>query len=106
MLFVPDVTARRLSEKAVVFDGRHFDVLHAPFAENAIADNVARARVNRPLGEWNSVEIVAKDGTVKAFLNGALITTVPAHSAKEPGHIAVQIQGAPMYWRNLRIKPE
>jgi mono/diheme cytochrome c family protein len=106
MLFVPDVTARRLAEKAVVFDGRHFDVMHAPFAANAIADNAARARVNRPLGEWNSVEIVAKDGMVKAFLNGALITTVPEHAAKEPGHIAVQIQGAPMYWRNIRIRPE
>jgi hypothetical protein len=90
----------------VAFDGRHFDVLHAPFAANAIADNDARLRVNRPLGEWNSVEIVAKDGMVKASLNGALITTIPEHAASEPGHIVVQIQGAPMYWRNLRIRPE
>ena len=59
-----------------------------------------RLRVNKPIGEWNSVEIVAKDGMVKAFLNGALITTVPEHAVKEPGHIVVQIQGAPMYWRN------
>jgi hypothetical protein len=43
---------------------------------------------------------------VKAFLNGALITTIPEHAAKEPGHIVVQIQGAPMYWRNVRIRPE
>ena len=43
---------------------------------------------------------------VKAFLNGALITTIPEHPFKEPGHIAVQIQDAPMYWRNLRIRQE
>lgn len=105
-MFVTDVTERRLSDKAVVLDGRHFDVLHAPFAENAIEDNDARLRANKPIGEWNSVEIVARDSMVKAFLNGALITTIPEHPFKEPGHIAVQIQGAPMYWRNLRIRPE
>ena len=27
-------------------------------------------------------------------------------NAKEPGHIAVQIQGPPMHWRNIRIRPE
>jgi mono/diheme cytochrome c family protein len=105
-MFVPDVTDRRPTARGVGFDGRHFDVLHAPFAENAIEDHEARLRVNKPLGEWNSVEIVARDGMVKAFLNGALITTIPEHPVKEPGHIVVQIQGAPMYWRNLRIRPE
>jgi mono/diheme cytochrome c family protein len=105
-MFVTDMTARRPTQNGVGFDGRHFDVLHAPFAENAIEDHEARRRVNKPLGEWNSVEIVAKDGTVKAFLNGALITTIPEHAAKEQGHIAVQIQGAPMYWRNIRIRRE
>ena len=81
-------------------------MLHAPFAENAIEDNDVRLRVNKPIGEWNSVEIIAKDGMVKAFLNGALITTIPDHPVEQPGHIAVQIQGAPMYWRNFRIKPD
>lgn len=106
MLFVPDMTVRRPLEKAVVFDGRNFDVLHAPFAGNAVEDHEARLRVNKPLGEWNSVEIIAKNGVVKASLNGVLITTIPEHAAREPGHIAVQIQGAPMYWRNIRIRPE
>ena len=52
----------------------------------AIEDNDARRRVNRPVGEWNSVEIVSKDGQVA-------------------GHIVVQIQGAPMYWWNICIEP-
>ena len=105
-VLVQDPTGRRISEKAVAFDGRHYDVLHAPFAGNAIEDHEARLRANKPLGEWNSVEIVAKNGVVKAFLNGALISTVPEHPIKEPGHIVFQIQGAPMYWRNIRIRPE
>lgn len=105
-MFITDMTGRRPTANGVGLDGRHFDVLHAPFAGNAVEDHDARLRVNRPLGEWNSVEIVARDGMVKAFLNGALITTIPAHHAKEPGHIAVQIQGAPMYWRHIRIRPD
>jgi len=105
-LFVTDPASRRSSSRGLGLDGRHFDVLHAPFAENAIEDHDARLRVNRPPGEWNAVEIVANHGMVKAFLNGALITTVPEHPYREPGHIVVQIQGAPMYWRNVRIRPE
>ena len=61
-MLVKDVTERGLGQKGVGFDGRHFDVLHPPFAENAIEDNEARLRVNKPIGEWNSVEIVAKNG--------------------------------------------
>jgi mono/diheme cytochrome c family protein len=95
-----------LGRKGVGFDGRHFDVLHPPFAENAIEDHEARLRVNKPLGEWNSVEIVSKNGAVRAFLNGTLISTVPEHPIKDPGHIVFQIQGAPMHWRNIRIRPE
>ena len=105
-VLVQDPTGRRASDRAVAFDGRHFDVLHPPFAANAIEDHEARLRVNKPLGEWNSVEIISKNGSVKAFLNGALISTVPEHPIKQPGHIVFQIQGAPMYWRNLRIRPE
>ena len=106
-VLVKDVTERGgLGRQGVGFDGRHFDVLHPPFAQNAIEDNETRLRVNKRIGEWNSVEIVSKDGVVKAFLNGALISTVPEHPIKEPGHIVFQIQGAPLYWRNLRIRPE
>ena len=97
------VTGRRVTDKGVGFDGRHFDVLHAPFAANAIEDNEARPRVNKPLGEWNSVEIVSANGQVKSSLNGVLVSTVSEHEYTA-GHIGFQAEGSEIAWRNIRIK--
>jgi hypothetical protein len=69
-------------------------------------DLEARRRAIRPLGEWNAIELVAKDGQVRGLLNGTLVTTIRSHNYTEPGNIAFQVQGAKMYWRNLRIRPE
>lgn len=60
----------------------------------------------RPLGAWNSVEIVSKDGKVYSYHNGILVSTVTDHEFKQPGSIAIQAEGAEMEFRNLRIKAE
>ena len=101
-LFVQDPTKET---RAVVFDGRHFDMLHIAQGRKGIEDPEALQRVNRPLGQWNSVQIVSKGTQVQAFLNGALISTVADHpDTPNAGHIVVQIEGPPMYWRNVRIR--
>ena len=69
-------------------------------------DNETRARVVRPLGQWNSIEIVSKDGDVEAYLNDTLITTVTQHGFTEPGYIGLQVQGYTVRWRNIRIREE
>ena len=69
-------------------------------------DNEARLRVVRPLGQWNSIEIVSKDGDIKAYLNDTLIATVTQHEFTEPGYIGLQVQGYAAQWRNIRSREE
>ncbi len=67
-------------------------------------DNEARLRVVRPLGEWNTVEIVSSDANIKAYLNDTLISTVTQHEFTQPGYIGLQMQGFASRWRNIRIR--
>ena len=69
-------------------------------------DTEARKRAVKPIGQWNAVEIVAKDGQVHSYVNGALVSVVTHHEFKEPGYIGFQSEGAKIYWRNIRIKEE
>jgi mono/diheme cytochrome c family protein len=69
-------------------------------------DKDVKERVTKPLGQWNSLEIVSKGGDVKAYINDTLVTTITQHEFTTPGHIAIQMQGFPMRWRNLRIREE
>src|SRR5262249_27222429 len=66
----------------------------------------SRQKAMRPLGEWNSVEIVAKDGKVMASQNGVLLYTITEHEFKEAGTIAFESEGSVIEWRNVRIKAE
>lgn len=65
----------------------------------------ARTKAIKPVGEWNSIEIASKGGTVTASLNGTPVTTVTDLEANE-GHIAFQSEGAEIHWRNIRIKAD
>jgi hypothetical protein len=69
-------------------------------------DDAARARARKPAGQWNSVEIVSKDGEVWNYLNGTLISHVTSHSWKEPGYIGFQAESGDVHFRNIRIKAE
>lgn len=69
-------------------------------------DDKARAKAVKPVGEWNTYEIVAKKGTVVVSINGTKVTTVSSHEYAEPGHIGFQSEGAEIHWRNIRIRPE
>jgi hypothetical protein len=57
-----------------------------------------------PLGEWNSVEVVCRGGTIEVRINGVLqnrVTQVEPHA----GHIGLQLEGAPFELRNVRLTP-
>ena len=69
-------------------------------------DDAARIRARKPAGQWNSVEIVSKDGQVWTYLNGTLITHVTKHPFTEAGYIGFQVESGPVQWRNIRIKGE
>ena len=69
-------------------------------------DPEARAKAWKPTGEWNSAEIVSRNGQVWSYLNGALVNTVTEHEFKQAGYIGFQSEGGEVHWRNIRIKAE
>lgn len=66
-------------------------------------DNEARLKSRKPVGEWNSVEIVSKDGALTSTLNGVKIAESEPAEIKE-GPIGFQSEGAEIHWRRVRIK--
>lgn len=70
----------------------------AEFTWNADAFNRAR----KPLGMWSSVRILSQNGVVKSYLNDVLVSEVK-HRFTQPGHIMFQAEGAPIFWRNIRM---
>ena len=108
LLFVQDEN-HHVWPKSIAMAGEQRVVLR-PVALDASArssyDADARDRAVRPLGEWNSIEIVSRDGGVIGYLNGTKVSEVTEHEFTEPGYIGPQLQGYPVEWRNIRIRQE
>ncbi|MGE0392484.1 MAG: DUF1080 domain-containing protein, partial [Vicinamibacterales bacterium] len=106
LLFITD---HKVWPKGIEVQGNSNNMLHS-FGMDAkvVAKDFpdARARAFRPIGQWSSVEIVSKDGEVKCYSNGELLSHVTEHEFKEAGFIAFQSEGVPLRWRNIRIKAE
>ena len=103
------ITKHQVWPKMIEIQGQNSNVLFAFGVDakvKATDDAEARKRALKPVGQWNSVEIVSKDGQVNSYLNGTLISTVTEHEFKEPGYIGFQSEGAEIYWRSIRIKEE
>ena len=67
-------------------------------------DDDVRKRALRPPNEWQDIEIVAKNGGLKAYLNGELISTVAEGQITEATRLGFQSQVIPTHWRHIRIK--
>ncbi|SFH86356.1 3-keto-disaccharide hydrolase [Planctomicrobium piriforme] len=68
-------------------------------------DPAVRERVRRPATDWNSIEIVMKDGAITSRLNGEVVcTSEPAEETQ--GFIGLQAEGFVVRFRNLRIRTE
>jgi hypothetical protein len=53
-----------------------------------------------PRGEWNTIEIVCRDGEIEHWVNGHLVNS--GHDASvRAGRILLQSEGAEVYYRNL-----
>jgi hypothetical protein len=80
--------------------------------------------VTKPIGEWNSVRLIARGPHVEQWLNGVKVVEYELFSAdwnervkkskfvKYPqygraarGHIGLQDHGDPVWYRNIRIRP-
>jgi mono/diheme cytochrome c family protein len=99
----------RVFPEMIEIQGMNLEILDVrPSKKSTIftVDTEARKRAVHPVGEWNTVEIVSKDGQVRSYLNGVLVSTVSHHEYTEPGYIGFQSEGAKIYWRNISLKEE
>ncbi len=62
-----------------------------------------RKTTRKPVGEWNSLEIISADGKLTASLNGVKLCEGGPYDVTE-GTVGFQSEGAEIHWRNLRIK--
>jgi hypothetical protein len=58
----------------------------------------------KPPGEWNSCDIVCRDGTIRITINGVLQNTI-TRCAPAAGRIGFQLEGTPYELRNVRLAP-
>jgi hypothetical protein len=58
----------------------------------------------RPAGEWNSMDVVSRDGTVEVTINGVPQNRVSGAQPRA-GRIGFQFEGAPYELRNVSITP-
>jgi len=68
-------------------------------------DEEARQNARKPVGEWNSVEIVAKDGALTSYLNGVKIAESDPTELRD-GPIGFQAERFDVEFRNVRIREE
>ncbi len=59
---------------------------------------------DKPVGEWNRAEIVAKGGDITYFLNGRKILEAVDGSYTE-GRIMFQSEGAEIFFRRIELHP-
>lgn len=72
--------------------------------ESQLDDQAAREAARKPLGEWNTIRIVSKEGLVTSYLNGKKISE--GTSDLTSGRIGLQAEDFPVEFRNLRIREE
>ena len=66
-------------------------------------DTEAQAKVLKPVGEFNLVEIDVKGGDMVISINGTVVSTVGDCELTE-GPIGLQSEGAETHWKNIRIR--
>lgn len=58
---------------------------------------------SKPVGEWNTFEVYSEEGRVATVLNGWLIG-IGQNANPKIGHIALQSEGVPAEFRNIKVR--
>ncbi len=66
-------------------------------------DDTARQQARKPVGQWNSLEIVSQDGALSVQLNGTPISKCDPDFISE-GPIGIQAEDHPFEVRRLRLR--
>ena len=57
----------------------------------------------RPTGEWNRIEVIAKNGKVTHIVNGVVVNEAENASLRS-GRIIIQSEGAEIWYRKIELK--
>jgi hypothetical protein len=87
-----------LSESTIVVDGQQIGPGRFVPARKKHACN------EKPVGEWNSYDIVCDGDTVKLTVNG-LLQNVGTEANPSSGPICLQSEGSPIEFRNIYLEP-
>jgi hypothetical protein len=60
--------------------------------------------VEKPVGEWNTLECVASEGRISVFLNGTLVNQA-IDVKPNKGRIQIQSEGAEVFVRRVEVTP-
>jgi len=90
---VPNMEARRPRKDDQVYGGGPKDARRIIHLENG----------EKPLGEWNTMEIVCKGDEVIVHVNGTLVNHGTKATAKS-GQIALQAEGAEVEFRKIELR--
>jgi Domain of Unknown Function (DUF1080) len=80
--------------------GNIFSVDGAKFSGEK--DSAAQHKAVKPVGEWNAMEVICKDGAVSCSLNGVAVAR--GSGELSDGVIGWQSEGNPIRFRKLAIK--
>ncbi len=68
-------------------------------------DEGTRRSTRQPVGQWNSIEIVSRDGQLTASINGTTVAESEPSELKR-GAFGLQSEDFPVHFRNLRIRED
>ena len=60
--------------------------------------------VEKPVGEWNRLDVLVKDGMIEVTLNGVLVNRA-TQVRPDKGRIQVQSEGAEIFFRKMDLYP-
>lgn len=64
----------------------------------------ARPSSEKPVGEWNTYDIICAGDTITVWVNGVEQNRATGVTVSE-GHICLQSEGAPIEFRNIKLDP-
>jgi hypothetical protein len=72
--------------------------------QNVVGFRNASGEFEKPHGEWNLLEVVVDDKTIRQYVNGVLVNTGTDPFPTE-GKILFQSEGAEVYFKEIRLFP-
>jgi 3-keto-disaccharide hydrolase len=87
-----------------LMDGATLDTDPSRVDPKAANHRLKMKAAEKPAGEWNLYEITVQGGWVLLKINGVVVNEGTG-ADEAPGRIALQSEGAPIEFRNIRLTP-